>query len=74
MKQTLLLACCLGSVLSCTSCTTNGDPSTGGLFWSESRAQDRLAERQNKLESIEKQTGAAQRKSAETQRKINALQ
>ena len=56
------------------SCATTGDPSTGGIFWSEQKAQGRLAERQNKLEHIERQTGHAKHKSAETQRKIDALQ
>lgn len=56
-----------------TSCATTGDPSTGGIFWSENKAQDRLAERQGKLESIERSTGQTQRKSAETQRRIDSL-
>lgn len=61
------------ATLACTSCTTTGDPSTGGIFWSENKAQDRLAERQNKLEKVEYQTNRTNRKSAETQRQINAL-
>jgi hypothetical protein len=66
----------LGSAatLACTSCTTTGDPSTGGIFWSEQKAQGRLAERQSTLENIEKQTGKTERKSAETQHRIDALQ
>lgn len=57
----------------CTSCATTGDPSTGGIFWSENKAQDRLAERQGKLENIESRTHSTNRKSAETQRQIDAL-
>ena len=68
-----LLASSVASAFVFASCTTTGDPSTGGIFWSENKAQDRLAERQNKLESIERQTGATQRKSAATQRQIDAL-
>jgi outer membrane lipoprotein-sorting protein len=56
-----------------TSCATTGDPSTGGIFWSENKAQDRLAERQNRLENIESRTNSTNRKSAETQRQIDAL-
>lgn len=67
----LALAC--ASTLACTSCATTGDPSTGGIFWSENKAQDRLAERQNKLEKVEHQTGRTNRKSAESQRQIDAL-
>ena len=55
-------------------CETTGDPSTGGIFWSERIAQGRLAERQNKLEHVEKQTHQTNRKSAETKRKIDDLQ
>ena len=56
------------------SCETTGDPSTGGIFWSERKAQGRLAERQNRLEHIEKQTNQTNRKSAATKRKIDELQ
>jgi len=52
------------------SCDVTGDPSRGGLIWSEEKAQARLAERQDKLEHIEGQTEKTQRKSAETQRQI----
>ncbi len=56
------------------SCETTGDPSTGGIFWSENKAQDRLAERQGRLESLERQTATTNRRSADTQRRINELQ
>ena len=55
-------------------CETTGDPSTGGIFWSEQKAQGRLAERQNKLEHIEKQTNQTNRQSEATKRKIDELQ
>ena len=55
-------------------CETTGDPSTGGIFWSENKAQGRLAERQNKLEHIEKQTNQTNRQSEATKRKIDELQ
>ena len=72
-SRSLILASASAATLACTSCATTGDPSTGGIFWSENKAQDRLAERQGKLEQIERQTGQTQRKSAETQRQIDAL-
>ena len=67
------LALASAATVLCTSCATTGDPSTGGIFWSEHKAQDRLAERQDRLESVERQTGRTNRKSAETQRQIDAL-
>lgn len=68
-----ILALASAASLACSSCTTTGDPSTGGIFWSEDKAQDRLAERQNKLESVENRTHQTNRKSAETQRQIDSL-
>ncbi len=67
---TILVA--LAATFISTSCT-NGDPSTGGIFWSENRAQDRLAERQNKLERLEGQTRSSNRKAASTQQRIDDL-
>lgn len=72
-SRSLILVSASVATLACTSCATTGDPSTGGIFWSENKAQDRLAERQGRLEQIERQTGKTQRKSAETQRQIDAL-
>jgi len=59
--------------LALSSCATTGDPSTGGIFWSENKAQDRLADRQNQLEHAEGRTRSANSRSNETQRQINAL-
>ncbi|MEI6175403.1 MAG: hypothetical protein WCS43_00810 [Verrucomicrobiota bacterium] len=78
MKASFIRLATLGfaslSTVLLSSCDVTGDPSRGGIFWSENKAQGRLAERQDKLEHIEKQTGRTQRKSAETQRQIDALQ
>jgi hypothetical protein len=77
MKTTILRSAILASAsaaaLACTSCATTGNPREGGIFWSESKAQDRLAERQATLEDTERRTQSTQRKSAETQRQIDAL-
>jgi hypothetical protein len=59
--------------LTLTSCATTGDPTTGGIFWSEDKAQDRLDERQARLERIEGKTAATQRRSAATQSEIDKL-
>lgn len=77
MKTSFIRLATLGfaslSTVLLSSCDVTGDPSTGGIFWSENKAQGRLAERQDKLERVESQTGRTQRKSAETQRQIDAL-
>jgi hypothetical protein len=59
--------------LALSSCQTTGDPSTGGIFWSENKAQDRLADRQYQLEKAESGTRSVNRRSSETQRQIDAL-
>ncbi len=66
----LTLTC---TALSLVSCSTNGDPNTGGLFWNEDRAQDRLAERQDKINSLEKRTRTSNNSAEARQRRIDAL-
>ena len=44
-------------------CETTGDPRSGGLFWSEKKAQDRLAGRTQELQSTQR---TAQRESVKT--------
>lgn len=61
------------AALSLVSCSTNGDPNTGGIFWNEDRAQDRLAEREDKISSLEQRTRAAKNNAADRQRRIDAL-
>ncbi len=77
MKSKLIrisYACSLAAAaVGFTSCETTGDPTQGGIFWSENKAQDRLAERQAQLEYTESGTAAANRRSAQTQRQIDSL-
>ncbi len=60
--------------LSLTGCETTGNPREGGIFWSENKAQDRLNERQQKLDNIQGKTNRTQADSAWTQQKINSMQ
>jgi hypothetical protein len=64
---------CLASFSTIVSSSCTGDPSTGGIFWSETKARERLVERQKKLEETERGTNATERKLAEAQRKIDQL-
>jgi hypothetical protein len=73
MKSAAVALTLTSSALSLVSCSTNGDPNTGGIFWNENRAQDRLAEREDKISSLENRTRAAKNNAAERQRRINAL-
>ena len=56
------------------SCETTGDPSTGGIFWSEAKAQQRLADRQNHLDQLDSQTGKTNRSSAYKEQQIKSMQ
>ena len=77
MKHTVIRVAMLASLvaggLSSVSCETTGDPSTGGIFWSERKAQARLDERQARLNRIEARTDAAKARSREKQAEINRL-
>lgn len=60
MKKMLLLTLC--APFAFTGCETTGDPNSGGIFWSERKAQDRLDQRRSTLYDIEDDTTRVQRK------------
>lgn len=72
----------LAVTLMLTSCETTGDPSQGGLFgWSSSKADQRSEALQRHLEDVETDTAyqrgrsaALEKKKAQKQRELNALQ
>lgn len=70
MKTLALTLSVIGSSL-LTSCT--GDPNSGGIFWSESQAQQRLDDRKQRLDHIEGQTDRTRADSRKKQRQINRL-
>ena len=65
------VAGCLAWPLLVSSCQTTGDPSTGGIFWSEHKAQDRLNERQAKLNQVDAQTAQANKSAKAKQAEAN---
>jgi len=68
------IAGCLAWPLLVSSCQTTGDPSTGGIFWSERKAQDRLNERQARLQQVDEQTANAKKKAKAKQDEASKLQ
>lgn len=50
----------LAAVLS-SGCETTGNPREGGIFWSETKAQERLVAREDTLDRIESDTGRVNR-------------
>jgi hypothetical protein len=50
----ILSLAAIGASLLLTSCETTGDPNQGGLFgWSQSKANYRLSEREQRLNQLE---------------------
>lgn len=56
------------------SCQTTGDPSTGGIFWSEKKAQQRVQEKQSELDRIQGKTKAEQDAARARENSLKALQ
>jgi len=56
MKTLSLLLLSGFALIASTGCETTGDPNSGGIFWSERKAQDRLAERERRLGRVEGDT------------------
>ena len=52
----------LAGVFLC-SCETTGDPTQGGIFWSEKKAKARIADRENTLSGLEQDTSRQQAES-----------
>jgi poly(3-hydroxybutyrate) depolymerase len=50
------LAIAFAGVMVFSGCETTGDPHHGGIFWSESKAQQRLDQRQRELNRVESDT------------------
>lgn len=45
-------------------CETTGDPTRGGIFWSENKAQQRLQDKQSSLSAIQSDTSRVNRRNA----------
>ena len=64
------LATLLGSFVLLTGCETTGDPRSGGIFWSERKAQERLYDKREQLREVEQDTERVQSRSQQTKRRI----
>jgi hypothetical protein len=61
MNKLLLLSIVILAMGSFTGCETTGNPREGGIFWSETKARDRLDERQARLNAIQSDTARVER-------------
>ena len=71
MKKLLLMAMITGMSFSLTGCETTGDPTQGGIFWSPSKAQNRLDQRQQTLNQINADTSRVQRSNQDMQDQVD---
>lgn len=61
MKRPSILLFAALTLIGASGCETTGDPNSGGIFWSEKKAQDRLAERERRLGRVEGNTARVAR-------------
>ena len=74
MKKSLFLLMAMPFAALLNSCETTGDPTAGGIFWSEKKAQQRLIERQQHLDAVNADTQRKQNSAAAKERQIRSLQ
>lgn len=60
-----------GSGFALTGCETTGDPNSGGIFWSQSKANERLSQRESTLNRIDSDTSRVQRRNQQLQQRLD---
>jgi hypothetical protein len=71
MNKVLLLGVLAATALAFAGCETTGDPNSGGIFWSPAKAQDRLDERQDRLNDLNSDTDQVQQQNHHLQNQMN---
>ena len=74
LRRAAALAGCFACPWLAVSCQTTGDPHTGGIFWSESKAQERLDQRQDELNRVDAQAAQARKNAQRKQAEASRLQ
>ncbi|MFQ3577654.1 MAG: hypothetical protein SNJ52_01410 [Verrucomicrobiia bacterium] len=69
--RTLLLVPIAATTIFLTGCEVTGDPTQGGIFWSEGMAQQRLLAREQELGRIESNTAYQQRRARQLERQLS---
>ncbi len=70
MKKLLLLCLAGAGGLLLPGCETTGDPNSGGIFWSESKAKQRIYARQEHLNEVESDTARVNRHNRRLERRL----
>lgn len=66
----------VGGIVLCATisgCETTGDPNSGGIFWSERKAQQRLYEREGELNSLNRETRSVDYQNRQLQNRESEL-
>ncbi|HYR59621.1 MAG TPA: hypothetical protein VEO95_13365 [Chthoniobacteraceae bacterium] len=69
-KLILVLLAGVGGIV-LPGCETTGDPNSGGIFWSESKAKQRLAAREARLNAIEGDTASVRRRNRRLEQQLD---
>jgi hypothetical protein len=64
-----LLAIAFAVAMIFSGCETTGDPHQGGIFWSESKAQQRLDQKRRELNRVESDTERVEQENRELKKK-----
>ena len=71
MKKLILCLSLALTGIGLTGCETTGDPNQGGIFWSESKAQDRLRQREDPLDTLHSDTARVKRSNRAMESQLN---
>ena len=71
MKKLFLLCLASAGSLLTTGCETTGDPNSGGIFWSEDKAKQRIAARQQHLNDVEDDTARVNRRNRRLEQQLD---
>jgi hypothetical protein len=71
MKKFFLLSLTAAGSFLLSGCETTGDPNSGGIFWSESKAKQRIYAREQHLNDVESDTARVQRHNRRLERQLD---
>ncbi len=71
MKKLLLLCLAATGGIVLPGCETTGDPNSGGIFWSESKAKQRIYARQQHLNDVESDTSRVNRRNRRLENRLD---
>jgi outer membrane lipoprotein-sorting protein len=72
MMKKLMILCLAGAGgVFLPGCTTTGDPNSGGIFWSEDKAKQRIAAREARLNGVESDTASVNRRNRRLEQQLD---